>query len=44
MRSSDSLATRHWTFVKKGDKVVTVIKGQLRQQPLKALSESKFDY
>jgi hypothetical protein len=44
MRSSDSLATRHWTFVKKGDKVVTVIKGQRRQQPLKALSESKFDY
>ena len=44
MRSSDSLATRHWTFVKKGDQVVTVIKGQRRQRPLKALSESDFDY
>jgi len=44
MKSSDSLATRHWTFVKKGDKVVTVIKGQQRQQSLKALSEGDFDY
>jgi len=43
MKPSDSLATRHWTFVKKGDQIVTVIKGERRQRPLKALSESDFD-
>ncbi len=43
MQSDDSLATRHWTFVKKGDQIVTVIKGERRQRPLKATSESDFD-
>lgn len=43
MDPSDSLATRHWTIVKKGDHVVSVIKGERRQRPLKALSESDFD-
>jgi hypothetical protein len=38
-----SMATRHWTVVKKGDRIVTVIKGELNQQPLKARSESSFD-
>jgi hypothetical protein len=44
MKPSDSLATRHWTFIKKGDRVVSVIKGERRQRPLKAISESDFDY
>ncbi len=44
MKPSDSLATRHWTIVKKGDRVVSVIKGERRQRPLKAKSESDFDY
>jgi len=43
MKPSDSLATRHWTVIKKGDRVVSVIKGERRQRPLKALSESDFD-
>ncbi|MCP4905165.1 MAG: DUF4124 domain-containing protein [bacterium] len=43
MRSDDSLATRHWTFVKKGDQIEAVIKGERRQRPLKAASESEFD-
>ena len=43
MDPSDSLATRHWTFVKKGDEIVTVIKGERRQRPLKALSEDDYD-
>lgn len=43
MEPSDSLATRHWTFIKKGDQIVTVIKGERRQRPLKAISEDDFD-
>ncbi len=39
----DSLASRHWTVVKEGDRVVTVIKGELRQRPLESVSESDFD-
>lgn len=44
MKPSDSLATRHFTIVKKGDRVVSVIKGERRQRPLKAMSESDFDH
>ncbi len=44
MKPKDSLATRHFTIVKKGDRVVSVIKGERRQRPLKAQSESDFDY
>ena len=44
MKPKDSLATRHFTIVKKGDRVVSVIKGERRQRPLKAMSESDFDY
>lgn len=44
MQPKDSLATRHWTIVKKGDRVVSVIKGERRQRPLQAKSESDFDY
>lgn len=43
MEPSDSLATRHWTFIKKGDQIVTVIKGERRQRPLKALEEDDYD-
>ena len=44
MRVPDSLATRHWTFVKQGDRIVTVIKGERRQRPLEpALDEKDFD-
>ena len=38
-----SLASRHWTVVKKGDRIVTVIKGELNQQPLRSTPESDFD-
>ena len=43
VKPRQSLATRHWTVVKKGDQIVTVIKGELRQRPLKSKSESDFD-
>ncbi len=38
-----NMASRHWTVVKKGDRIVTVIKGELNQRPLKSKSESDFD-
>lgn len=43
VKPPNSLATRHWTVVKKGDRLVTVIKGELNQRPLKSKSESDFD-
>lgn len=43
MDPSDSMATRHWTFVKRGDEIVTVIKGERRQRPLKAIPEDDYD-
>jgi hypothetical protein len=43
MKPENSMATRHWTIVKKGDEVTTVIKGELRQRPLKAIPESDYD-
>ena len=39
----ESLASRHWTVVKKGDRIVTVIKGELRQRKLDGPSESDSD-
>ena len=38
-----NMATRHWTVVKTDGRIVTVIKGELRQRPLKSKSESDFD-
>ncbi len=38
-----SLASRHWTVVKKNGRLETVIKGELRQRSLKSKSESDFD-
>ena len=43
VKPTQSLASRHWTVVKKGDRIVTVIKGELRQRPLDGPSESDFD-
>ena len=43
VKPQNSLATRHWTVVKKGDRLVTVIKGELTQQSLRSKSESDFD-
>jgi len=43
MKPRRNMATRHNTVVKQGDKIVTVIKGELRQRPLKSPSESDFD-
>ncbi len=43
VKPGQSLATRHWTVIKKGDRLVTVIKGELRQRPLESKSESDFD-
>jgi hypothetical protein len=36
-------ASRHWTVVKKGDQIVTVIKGELNSKPLRSTPESDFD-
>jgi len=38
-----NMATRHWTVVKTDGRIVTVIKDELNQQPLKSKSESDFD-
>ncbi len=38
-----NMATRHWTVIKTDGRIVTVIKGELRQRPLKSKSESDFD-
>ena len=43
VKPRQSLATRHWTVVKTGDRLVTVIRGELNQRPLKSKSESDFD-
>ncbi len=39
-----SLATRHWIVVKKGDRPVTMIKGELNQRSLRSKPESDFDH
>ena len=38
-----NMATRHWTVIKKDGRIVTVIKDELNQRPLKSKSESDFD-
>lgn len=44
VRSRESLATRHFTVVKQGDRIVTVIKGERRQRSLEdAPFESELD-
>ncbi|MCA9501774.1 MAG: DUF4124 domain-containing protein [Spirochaetaceae bacterium] len=45
MRDPKSLTTRHWTFISKGGKVQTVIKGERRQRKLETLpDEDDFGY
>jgi hypothetical protein len=45
MRTPGSPSTRHWTFITKGDKVVSVIKGERRDRNLdESVQESSFDY
>ncbi|MEE8163956.1 MAG: hypothetical protein V3T64_00155, partial [Myxococcota bacterium] len=39
----DSLASSHWTVVKKGDRIVTVIKGERNQSSVTSTPESSFD-
>jgi hypothetical protein len=43
VRTPKSLASRHITVIKQGDRPVTVIKGELRQRPLDGPPESDFD-
>jgi hypothetical protein len=43
VKPTDSLASRHWTVVKKGDRIISVIKGEKRQRPLDGASEADFD-
>lgn len=43
VKPSHSLASRHWTIVKRGDRIVTVIKGEPRQRSLRSTPESDFD-
>ncbi len=43
VKPSHSQASRHWTVIKRGDRIVTVIKGELNQQPLDGTPESDFD-
>jgi hypothetical protein len=38
-----SMATRHFTVIKKGDQVTTVVKAELNQRPLRSRPESEFD-
>jgi hypothetical protein len=45
MRSPGRSATRHWTFITKGDEIVTVIKGEHRDRNLDyEASERRFRY
>ena len=39
----DSMASSHWTVVKKGDRIVTVIKGERNQSSSTSTPESSFD-
>ena len=43
VKPRDSLASSHWTVVKKGDRIVTVIKGERNQSSVTSTPESSFD-
>lgn len=43
MRPTAGQATRHWTIVKQGDRVIAVIKGENRDRSPQGVSESDFD-
>ena len=42
VKPRESMATRHWTVIMQGDRIVTVLKDELHQRPLKSPSESSF--
>ncbi len=44
MQPEQGKATRHWTVVKQGDRVVAVIKGENRDRSPEGESESDFDF
>ena len=44
MRPTAGQATRHWTIVKQGDRVIAVIKGENRDRSPQGVSESDFDF
>lgn len=44
MRPTAGEATRHWTFVKQGDRVIAVIKGEIRDRSPEGVSENDYDF
>lgn len=44
MQPTDGEATRHWTIVKQGDRVIAVIKGENRDRSPEGVSESDYDF
>jgi len=44
MQPSKGQATRHWTIIKQGDRVISVIKGENRDRKPEGVSESDFDF
>ncbi len=44
MKPTSSDATRHWTIVKQGDRVIAVIKGENRDRSPEGVSESDYDF
>ncbi len=44
MQPTDGDATRHWTIVKQGDRVISVIKGENRDRSPEGQSESDYDF
>ena len=44
MQPTEGAATRHWTIVKQGDRVISVIKGENRDRSPEGQSESDFDF
>ncbi len=44
MNPTAGQATRHWTLVKQGDRVIAVIKGENRDRSPEGVSESDFDF
>lgn len=44
MQPTEGAATRHWTIVKQGDRVISVIKGENRDRSPEGQPESDFDF
>ncbi|MEZ4330576.1 MAG: DUF4124 domain-containing protein [Myxococcota bacterium] len=43
VKPTGSAATRHWTIVKQGDRIISVFKGERRDRDTEQYSESDFD-